>query len=251
MFAAHPTRDRQCGNSLLLALVVMSALATLGGLTVVSVQSSLKTSTSERAQSIALYAAESGAAAMMEVLRQKFDPVTAWGHFVRQDNADVVAVSTADLPSNGALPGNANNPFSPDQNAWYSVSIYNNREDPHLGKPSGPGGPGPGGPGPGGANPPGPGPNPGGPDLGDHDGDGRVIIRSTGTGPQGSVAIVEWDVQRAPYEDGSQPDRFHPDPADPNKPEGPDVATQHNSAQWSSVDPKAPLIILSWHIVSM
>src|SRR5437762_1816408 len=73
MVMERKPRDRQRGNSLVLALIVMSALATLGSLTVVSVQSSLKTSTNDRSQTIALYAAESGAAYAMDFLRAKGD----------------------------------------------------------------------------------------------------------------------------------------------------------------------------------
>ena len=57
MIGPRPSRDRQQGNSLLLALIVMSSLAALGSLTVVSVQSSLKSSTNGRSQTIAMYAA--------------------------------------------------------------------------------------------------------------------------------------------------------------------------------------------------
>ena len=217
MFAAHPTRDRQRGNSLLLALVVLSALATIGGLTVVSMQSSLKTSTSDRAQSIALYAAESGAAAMMQVLRKttSFDPSHGWSRFVKRRNEDVVPVRTADLPSNGALPNDPgkNNPFSADQNAWYTVSIYNNRDDPNYDSTN----------------------------ATDQDADGRVIIRSTGTGPQGSVAIVEWEVQRTNWTSSANP----PEPKPPDPPPDPPWK------RWQDVVPSDPLIILGWHIVSL
>ena len=53
MTAPRQARDPQRGNSLLLALIVMSSLATLGSLTVVSVQSSLKASTNDRSQTVA------------------------------------------------------------------------------------------------------------------------------------------------------------------------------------------------------
>jgi Tfp pilus assembly protein PilX len=220
MLAAHPTRDRQRGNSLLLALIVLSALATIGGLTVVSMQSSLKTATSDRAQSIALYAAESGAAAMMRVLRMdtSFDHDHGWSRFVKRRNEDITPVNTADLPSNGALPGDPNNPFSADQNAWYTVSIYNNRDDKNY--DSG--------------------------DATDQDFDGRVIIRSTGTGPQGSVAIVEWEVQRAPspHPDPPDVDKQAPPPADPKDP--PTLLKA-----WHAMGPGDQVIVLGWHIVSM
>jgi hypothetical protein len=162
-------RDRQRGNSLLLALIVMSSLATLGSLTVVSVQSSLKASTNDRSQTVAMYAAESGGAAAMEFLRDPahFDLVNGWAAYVPQDGAPRTLL-TAELPSNGALSGSPNNLFSPDMNSFFVVEIVNNRSDAHyLGFA---------------------------PPLSDDD--GIVIIRSTGHGPQGSLAVVEWEVQR-------------------------------------------------------
>src|SRR5215831_2001855 len=87
----RPRRDPQRGNSLLLALTVMSALATLGSLTVVSMQSSIQLSTNDRAQAIALYAAESGAAVTMVALRNLFDPAppngwTTWSPYLTSRN---------------------------------------------------------------------------------------------------------------------------------------------------------------------
>jgi hypothetical protein len=155
-------RDSQRGNSLLLALIVMSSLATLGSLTVVSVQSSLKASTNDRSQTVALYAAESGGAFAMDLLRRTFDPASHWGVYVTLPSNPVVPLTGPALPSSGALPGSPNNPFSVDQNAWFSVEILNNRNDPgyFLGR----------------------------------DDDEQVIVRSTGHGPQGSVAILEWEI---------------------------------------------------------
>jgi hypothetical protein len=170
-------RDRQRGNSLLLALIVMSALATLGSLTVVSMQSSLKTSTNDRMQTIALYAAESGAAVTMNYLRRTFDATapggnkwTPWGIDLAANNLNVPYIPQARIPSNQVRPGALNNLFSPDQNAWYEVQLLNNRDDTGFTVGGGAG-----------------------------DTDGVVIIRSTGHGPQGSVAIVEWEVQRVGY----------------------------------------------------
>ena len=146
-------RDRQRGNSLLLSLIVLSSLATLGSLTVVSVQSSLKASTNDRSQTIAVYAAESGALAAMSFLRTlKIAGATNW--------TTQLNTMPGGIPGNNTLPGITGNPFTADQNAWYAVQIVNNRNDP-----------GPG------------------------DDDIQVIIRSTGHGPQGSLAIIEWEVK--------------------------------------------------------
>jgi len=160
MTTVRRPRARQRGNSLLLALIVMSALATLGALTVVSVQSSLKTSTNDRSETIARYAAESGAAVAMDFLRGQ---TADWTTYVRPSNNPSVTLSAPDLPSSGALPGMPDNLFSADQNAWFSVEILNNRNDPGFATGS--------------------------------DMDRQLIIRSTGHGPQGSVAIVEWEVR--------------------------------------------------------
>src|SRR4051794_23741878 len=101
-------RDPERGNSLLLALIVMSALATLGSLTVVSMQSGIQMSTNDRAQTIAMYAAESGAAVAMDFLRKSFSadgvkPYTSWGQFCDANGA-VVDMSSA-ITSSDVKPG--------------------------------------------------------------------------------------------------------------------------------------------------
>src|SRR5215475_2876267 len=169
-----PPRDPQRGNSLVLALIVMSALGTLGSLTVVSMQSSIQTSTNDRAQSIALYAAESGAAVAMNFLRKQFNvqPAgkTSWSSYVVSRNeAPLVDMSTL-IPSSGALPGSPNNLFDRDQNAWFEIALLNNRDDDAFGVGTGP-----------------------------NETDGKVMIRSTGHGPQGSLAIIECGIQRVGY----------------------------------------------------
>ena len=159
-------RDRQRGNTMLIALVVLSALATLASLTVVSVQSSLKTSTNDRAQAIAMYAAESGAAVAMDYLRS-FLPASGVGAATPNIWSTLLSANLPGtpmpFPSNGAVPGDPANPFDPKLNASYSVVLLNNRDDA----------------------------------LGDAttNTDWRVIIHSTGKGPQDSVAIVEWEIE--------------------------------------------------------
>ena len=170
----------------------MSSLATLGSLTVVSVQSSLKASTNDRSGSIATYAAESGCALAIEFLRTTYDHGGGfWSAYTRPGNLTTVVPA---FPSNGALPTATANPFSADQNAWFNVEILNNRDDPDF--------------------------------LGGTDQDGQVIIRSTGHGPQGSVAIIECEVRRF-----NDPAIVVPAPL-PGNPN-------------SSV----PVILLGWHIV--
>jgi Tfp pilus assembly protein PilX len=111
----RPPRDPERGNSLLLALIVMSALATLGSLTVVSMQSSLQMSTNDRAQTIAMYAAESGAAVAMDFLRKNFDPsgtapfsgATSWGAYCAANNQPPLVNMATVVLSSDARPGDA------------------------------------------------------------------------------------------------------------------------------------------------
>jgi Tfp pilus assembly protein PilX len=156
MAAERPPRDRQRGNSLVLALIVMSALATLGSLTVVSVQSSLKASTNDRSQTVALYAAESGAVFAMDFLRHN---AVDWNPYITTVNTvGIIPVAPDPLfPTNRAQPAALGNPFSVDQNAWFDIQFFNNRDEPID------------------------------PLI---DVDRQIIIRSTGHGPQESVAVV-------------------------------------------------------------
>jgi hypothetical protein len=203
MTAPRSPRDPQRGNSLLLAMIVMSSLATLGSLTVVSVQSSLKASTNDRSQTVAMYAAESGGAAAMEFLREPghFATNQGWGAYMLPNGAPR-DLQPSELPSNHAPPGSLNNIFSPDMNASFDVVLINNRSDPHYASPA---------------------PN-------DNDNDGVVIIQSTGHGPQGSVAVIEWEVQRF-----APPDVTDPLPAVPTP--------------WPVPVPGKALHIRSWRIV--
>lgn len=147
---------------MLIALIAIGGLITLGGMTVLSVQGGLSAVSHDRHRSAALYAAESGAAVAMIYLRAnvKASPVY-WGDYVNPHN-DTVEQPT-DLPGNGALPGELGNVFSDDMVAWYEVDIVNNVDDAGFA-------------------------------TGD-DADGMVIIRSTGHGPNGTTAQVEWQVQ--------------------------------------------------------
>jgi hypothetical protein len=163
MRVVRAMRDPQRGNSLVLAMIVMTALGTLSTLTVFSVRGGIQSSANDRFHSIAQYAAESGGAAAMDHLRTNIDPVLGWSNFVSQNNS--APPSPAAIVGNNAVPGNAANPFSLDLNAYYKVEIFNNRDDPGFGS----------------AAPP-------------NDTDKRVIIRSTGYGPNGSVAVVEWEI---------------------------------------------------------
>lgn len=158
----HPSsvlRHRERGNSLVLAMVVLAALGTLSSLTVVSVQGGLATTGNDRFHAIAVYAAESGGAAAMDFLRANVNLSTGWKNFVSPRNANP---PQPNLPGNNQASGAAGNLFSADIQGWYSVQILNNRSDSGYA-------------------------------TGD-DNDKRVVIRSTGYGPNGAVAVIEWEI---------------------------------------------------------
>ncbi len=146
----------------------MSALAALSTSTVFSVRGGVETSAGDRFHDIALYAAESGAAVAADYLRQNYDPVYRWKAFITPSNINPIPATTAPLsniPGNSVLPGVAGNLFDADMNAYYVIQIYNDRQENPLTYALG------------------------------GDDDGRVVIHSTGYGPNGAVAVVEWDVK--------------------------------------------------------
>lgn len=145
---------------MVLAMIVMTALATLSGLTVVSVQGSLSTSGNDQFHAQAVYAAESGGAAAMDFLRKNVNASTGWAAYISANNANVQ--SPAGIPGNNIEPGGNGNLFDASAQLWYSVTIYNNRTD--TGFASG------------------------------QDNDKRVIVHATGYGPNGAVAVIEWDL---------------------------------------------------------
>lgn len=141
-------------------MIIMTALGTLSVLTVFRVRGAIQTQSSDRFHSIAMYAAESGAAAAMEYLRVAIDPTAGWTALISANNDSPQA--PADIIGNDQPSGDTDNPLSADLGAWYHVEIYNNRSD--LGF------------------------------AGGTDQDSRVIIRSTGHGPDGAIAIIEWEI---------------------------------------------------------
>lgn len=153
-------RNKEKGSIVVIAMLALVALISLGGLTTLSVQGGLASSGHDRFRSMALYAAEGGAAVGMDYLRRHVNATSKWSAYVNP--ASGPAFVPPDLPGNGALPGQAGNPFSPDMTLWYEVTILNNIEDPGYA-------------------------------TGD-DMDARVILRVTGHGPNGTVAQIEWDV---------------------------------------------------------
>jgi hypothetical protein len=144
---------------MILAMIVLGLLGTLSSLTVVTVQGGIATAGADRFHRIAVYAAESGGAAAMDYLRKNINLATGWTSFVSPSNTSPPQPTL--LGNNQAI-GAAGNVFSTDIQGWYSVQVLNNRAD--SGYTSG------------------------------SDNDKRVVIRSTGYGPNGAVAVVEWEI---------------------------------------------------------
>ncbi len=146
---------------MLVSIVTLVALLTLGSLSALSVQSDLAASGSEREKTIASYAAESGAAAGMVFLRQNLDATANWTALVTPSNSAPMEPNL--VIGTGVQPGQSGNLFSADLRAWYRVQIFNNVGDPGY--------------------------------AAGEDQDGRVILRTTGYGPDGATAIVEVEVR--------------------------------------------------------
>lgn len=140
-------------------MIVLSALGTLSALTVVTVQGGIATAATDRYHLIAGYAAESGGMAAMDFLRKNVNSQTGWKAYISANNANP---PQPNLPGNNADVGTSGNLFASDMPGWYSVQILNNKSDTGF--------------------------------AAGNDNDKRVIIRSTGYGPNGAIAIVEWEI---------------------------------------------------------
>lgn len=149
-------RSGERGTAMVVMLIVLVALGTIAGLTVISVQGGAAQASAQRFSSMALYAAESGAAAAMSWLRNRYDAP-------HRRFAVTIGDVPADLPGNGARPGEADNLLSEDQQGWYQVTLLNNRGDP-----GGTGG----------------------------DTDSILVIQATGHGPNGAMRRLEWEIRR-------------------------------------------------------
>jgi len=144
---------------MILTLIVLSALATLSTLTVVTVEGGIATAGNDRFHTVAVYAAESGGAVAMDFLRKNVNLASGWSAFITASNVNPPSPA---LPGNNVATGVSGNLFSADVMGSYSVQVYNNRSD--TGYATG------------------------------ADNDKRVIIHSTGYGPNGSIAIIEWEI---------------------------------------------------------
>jgi hypothetical protein len=162
-------RDPERGNSLVLAMIVLIALGALSTFTMFSVRGGVETGAADRFHTIALYAAESGAAAAMDYLRTNIDPANGWATYVRPYNGSgddsLLWSGSGNVQGDNVLPGDTGNPFSTDQQAYYDVKVLNNQND--TGYAAG------------------------------TDDDHRIIVRSTGYGPNGAVAVIEWEIKSA------------------------------------------------------
>jgi hypothetical protein len=165
-------KNRERGSVLVIAMIALVALATLGGLTVVTVRSSLSGTTHDQFKAVALSAAEAGVAIGIDFARRNLDPQTLWSGIVHPNN---VQPGLAPIPGNGVKPGEAGYLFSTDANAWYVVEILNNIDDGlpvtefgvtrHKGFIEG------------------------------NDTDGRIVIRSIGNGPNNASVRLEVEIQ--------------------------------------------------------
>ena len=148
-------RQPQRGNSIVLALIVLSALGTLAMLTLFSVRGAVRSAAADRFHTTALYAAESGAAVAMDYLRSQ----ATWSPLINPANAATpIPAGWAQIYGNG----DGHNAFSADTGASYTIAILNNHSDTGFATGA--------------------------------DNDHRVIIRATGFGPDGATAVIEWDV---------------------------------------------------------
>ena len=145
---------------MVLAMIVLSALGTLSALTVVTVEGGIATAGNERFHLVAVYAAESGGMAAMDFLRRNINLSSGWTAYVSASNAN--PPQPTGIAGNNADVGTTGNVFSTDMPGWYSVQILNNRSDSGYATAS--------------------------------DNDKRVVIRSTGYGPNGAVAVIEWEI---------------------------------------------------------
>lgn len=147
---------------MIVMMIVLVGLGTIAGLTVISMQSSSATTNNARFNSMAVYAAESGAAAAMDFLRKNTQPSPVFlGAYVNANNGGVAP--DPGIAGNDIASGVAGNLLSVDQRGSYTVLILNNRADTGFA-------------------------------AGD-DADGIVILHVTGRGPNGAIAELEWEVK--------------------------------------------------------
>ncbi|GAB4567949.1 MAG: hypothetical protein Tsb0020_20920 [Haliangiales bacterium] len=168
-------KDPQRGGVLLVVMMALVALTALGTITIVTVRSVVASATHDRFRSMALMAAEAGAAVAMDYVRTRRAPAPIhWTALVAPKNFPPVI--PADLPGNGILPGQPGNLFNPDYEAWYEVEIRNNRDDGDYEAP------------------------PAAAEAGHQgyilgeDRDAHLLLRVTGHGPNNAATLIEIDI---------------------------------------------------------
>jgi hypothetical protein len=154
-------RDRQTGAALVLTMIVMTALLGLGALALLGVQSELRSTAQSRASQATLYTAESGAMAGLDYLRNNCSLTDMFTAFVSPSNS--TPFEPLGIYGNNTLPGQPGNPFDPQSEAWYTVTVLNNVGDPGFAAGT--------------------------------DGDGIIIIHSVGHGHDGATQTIEMQVQ--------------------------------------------------------
>ena len=130
---------KQKGSIIIVAMLAMVALISLGGLSTLAVRGGLASSGHDRFRAVALYAAESGAAAGVDYLRSRVhsDINIGWTDYVNADNDP--PFFTEDIPGNGKKPGELGNLFSqglPPEKTYRGVvsrsKFLNNLDDDGL-----------------------------------------------------------------------------------------------------------------------
>ncbi|MEZ4363916.1 MAG: hypothetical protein R3B48_27320 [Kofleriaceae bacterium] len=149
---------------MIVTLIALTGLATLGAITVSSVQGGITSATSEKAHAIAIYAAEAGAMSAMDYLAPVYTLANHFSYVTRLSNINPEV--PPGLPGNEKLPGVAGNVFSPEMQAWYRVTVLNNPTDPNFDSAAA--------------------------EAADQeDSDGRINLLSQGFGPDGATATLE------------------------------------------------------------
>ena len=157
-------RHSERGATLIVALVAVVALLGIGMVTMLSVRSDTVASGADRFQQVAMYAAESGAAAGVDFLRTNCSTNASsplFSALVEPNNVNPQMPGS--IVGNNQQPGQSQNPFTASPNTWYQVSILNNQEDTGL--------------------------------AAGNDNDGIVILRASGYGPSQTKVTVDLQVR--------------------------------------------------------
>jgi len=161
--STHP-RHGERGATLIVALIAVVALLGIGMVTMLTVRSDTVASGADRFQQVAMYAAESGAAAGVDFLRNNCSTSASsplYSALVEPNN--VAPQSPGSIVGNSQQPGQTQNPFTASPNTWYQVVVLNNPDDTGY--------------------------------VAGDDKDGVVILRSTGYGPNETRVTIELQVR--------------------------------------------------------